>query len=221
MAMKGLIFDMDGTLLDSMYYWRRWGDMFCEHFGFPKWEALNEIIQDLPLRQIRDRVNEHFGLSYTEEDFEEVLYAVMRPLYRSRVRPKPGILAFLQAAKAKGLQLCVATATRLDAAMIGLEACGLAPYLDFVLTVPQVGRGKEFPDIYQACVRRMGLRQEETVVFEDAGYCVDTLKRAGFSVVGVEDAYTPPAEWAHIAALCDRTVGDYRALLADGFLEGK
>ena len=214
MTIKGMIFDMDGTLLDSMGYWRTLGDIFCDHFHIPREEGLNERLDDnLPLEPVWQSLNSRYGFSFDDASFTEAFYAAIEPVYARKVEPKPGVPEFLREMKARGLRLCVATATRHSTAVMALEKTGLLPLLDFVLSVPEVGRGKKYPDIYLECTRRMGLQKDEVVVFEDALHCVKTLKQAGFFTVGVADAHTPAAEWEELAALCDRPIGDYRELL--------
>ena len=214
MTIKGIIFDMDGTLLDSMGYWRTLGDIFCDHFHIPREKGLNERLSDgLPLEPVWQSLNRRYGFSFDDTSFTEAFYAAIEPVYARKVEPKPGVPEFLREMKTRGLRLCVATATRYSTAVMALEKTGLLPLLDFVLSVPEVGRGKKYPDIYLECTRRMGLQKEEVIVFEDALHCVKTLKRAGFFTVGVADAYTPAAEWEELAALCDHPIGDYRELL--------
>lgn len=215
MAVKGLIFDMDGTLTDSMGYWRALRRKMCEHIGVPITEELAAMVDgDADWGEVRDYLRRNHGLFEEEMDFWNICYELMSGFYRDEVEPVAGAVEFLHKMKKEGLKLGVATATPRNVAALALERTGILPLLDGFVSTKDVGCEKIRPDVYIACAEQMGITEkDELVIFEDAYYCVNTLKKHGFTVVGIHDRFTPDTEWEMLAPLCDRLIEDYRELL--------
>ena len=215
MDCKGIIFDMDGTLLDSMGFWRKIGSITLAHLGqTPREPDFDRRVYRSSAEEIA-RIYAEYGIRFSSRsDYVEAYYAAVRPCYE-QVKPLPGVLEFLEKMKAAGVRMCVATATRSDIAVPALERLGMMRYFEFLLYCDDVGAGKDKPDIYLESARRMGLAVEETVVFEDSLYCVRTAKGAGFRVVGVLDPTAEQEEIDGMKALSDRFIEGYGALLED------
>ncbi len=208
---RGFLFDMDGTLLDSMGGWRTLRQRICRKQGLPEQLGLDAGSLDGLRVELAKR-----GMTWTDEAFAELFYGIMEEEIYQNCGLKPGIRSFLEAARERGIPMGVVTATRSATALKALQQAGIGDFFSFLLAVPEFGVDKTKPDIYEAGVAQLGLAPEEVLVFEDALYCVRTLHTAGFAVVGVEDGVTTPEEWAEIQSLAGRTISDYRALLADG-----
>lgn len=117
----------------------------------------------------------------------EAAYDRMREHYRSDIMLKDGAVEFLEKAKAVGIKMCIASATRRDVSEPFLQRTGLMDFMEFYIDCPEVGKYKEYPDIYFAAARRLGAEISECAVFEDAEYCARTSHAAGFFTVGVQD----------------------------------
>lgn len=215
MAVRGLIFDMDGTLTDSMGAWRGLRRVLCEHIGVPITDELAAMVDgDADWGEVRNYLRKNHGLFEVEMDFWNLCYELMGDFYRNEVEPVAGALEFLRAMKDRGMKLGVATATPRHVAALALERTGILPLLDGFISTKDVGHEKVRPDVYTACAEQMGITDKaELVIFEDAFYCVNTLKKHGFTVVGVHDRFTPDTEWEALAPLCDRLIEDYRELI--------
>ena len=167
MAVKGLIFDMDGTLIDSMGYWRDLRRIVCEKSGVPVEGELAAMVDgDADWGEVRNYLWKHYGLYEDEMDFWQVCYGFMAELYAAKVEPMPGLMEFLHAMEEKGYLLGVATATPRDVAAIALEHTGILPLIDGFVSTKDVGVEKVKPTVYLECARQMGnLKKEEVVIF--------------------------------------------------------
>lgn len=214
MNCKGIIFDMDGTLIDSMGMWRGLATIFLADNGLaPKEAGLDEKVYRMTVPEMRRFFEEEYGLRYdTLTDFREAYYHAVDYYYRTTILPRPGVLAFLQKVRDVGIRMCVATATRTQSAMLALERLGFLDYMEFVLCCDDVGAEKDQPDIYLEAARRMGCAVSECVVFEDALYCVRTAKKAGFRTVGIYEK-SAPWEAERIREACDLYIAGYEDLL--------
>lgn len=152
---KFYIFDLDGTLCDSMEYWRE------ETAMIKNWSDRKAL---------------------------EPCYRRMREHYRSDVGIKDGVMEFIQAAGRQGVRMCIASATQRELSQPFLEKTGLMDYMEFYIDCDEIHAYKERPDIYLKAAERLGADISECVVFEDAEYCINTARSAGFYVVGVYDA---------------------------------
>ena len=210
---RGAIFDLDGTLLDSMRYWRRVGEDYLLRVGIQPPENLEELLQPLGFRESA-RLFQGFGVPGTEEEIMAGIMEMMEERYRCSLPLKEGAEQLLRRLKAQGLRLCIATATKAPLPQLALERLGLADAVEFVLTCDEAGRGKDFPDIYLQCARRLGLPPQEIWVFEDSLHCVRTARHAGFPVIGVFDEDSA-GNWEKIKERSSGWVLSLRELLRD------
>jgi len=159
-----------------------------------------------------------FGLDGTPEQIAAEVNGLMERHYRADVPLKPGVPEYLEALRARGVRMCVASATTEPLVRACLERLGAAEYFQFMLSCETVGVGKNHPDVYLEAARRLGGTPGETAVYEDAVFAARTAKQAGFYLMGIYDECSE-AEWPELSALADETVEDYSE--AAGKLSGK
>lgn len=188
---KGAIFDMDGTLLDSMPAWRSIASRYVKSLGMIPQKGLDERIRHKSMAEAAEYINLHHKLQKTPEQIQNGVIDAMAQFYENEVVCKPGIEKFLHQLKERGVKLCIATATDRPLVKLALERTNIIHYFDAIFTCSEVGKGKAAPDIYEQALAFLGTRREETYVFEDASYAVATAQRAGFPVVAIYDKYEP------------------------------
>ena len=203
------IFDMDGTLVDSMAYWQRLGREYLASRGVT--EGVDEVLERIKAMTMAESSAlfiKTFGLPGTPESVAAEMNAVMDEHYRSDIPLKPGASAYLAALKARGTKMCVATATPEPLARACLQRLGVLEDFEFLLSCDAVGAGKDRPDVFLEAARRLGAAPAETAAFEDALFALRTAKAAGFYTVGVWDA-SGDGQWNEVTALADETVRDW------------
>ena len=211
MRLQSAIFDMDGTLLDSMHTWRYLARNTLLALGKQPREDLEAHLRNRDLRTGAAYCVEAYGLDCSEAELMELLNARIWDFYSNHVQAKPGVERFLSFLKMEGVWMYVATATDRKMAEAGLRHTGLDRYFRGMLTCAEVGKWKEDPEIYERALRRLRSTKKDTVVFEDALYALQTAKNAGFRVAGVYDPIYQEDQPA-IQALADYYIPSFEDL---------
>lgn len=207
------IFDFDGTVSDSQWFWRRLIPQTLLERGIPVTEDDFAHCKFMP--SVADRwqyLKEKFGLS--EEDvpsFEEKM-ACLENYYRTANRFKPGALEYLKSLKAQGKTLALFSATRGASLRIGAECLGVTEIFDYIFSAAEIGVGKGDPESYRYCLREMGAEPENCVMVEDALYSMKTAKSLGMTVYAVSESCFEPMK-DEIVALADKYCDDFRELM--------
>ena len=204
------IFDMDGTLVDSMIYWKCLATEFLERKGVQEISpAVLERIKPMTMTESAALFIEEYGLSGTAESIAAEMNAMMDEHYRRDIPLKPGVTVYLEALQRKGVAMCVASATAEELMDACLSRLGVAHYFSFLLSCETVGIGKNRPDVYWESAKRLGAESAEIAVYEDALYAAETAKNAGFYTVAVRDDSNQP-HWENLTALADEAILDWQ-----------
>ena len=139
------------------------------------------------------------------------VYDMMYKFYSTVIDIKPHVIEFLNKLKNEGIKCAIATATPRREASTVLDRLGLSEYFEFILTTEEVGKGKEYPDIFDKSLEILGSTKENTFVFEDALYSIKTLKANGYKVCGIEDYCERNKD--KVKELCDVYIETYKELL--------
>ena len=167
---KGAIFDMDGTLLDSMPVWKRLTQRYLAQFDVHITDADYAVCEGFSQPQVAEYFLKRYpNLPLTQQQMLDGMDEMITSRYETIARPKDGVIDFLEGLRARGVKM---------------------KYFEFMLTIEDVGVPKYEPDIYLEAAKRLGLTAEECMVFEDAPYAGVTAKKAGFALCGMaEPAY--------------------------------
>ncbi len=182
-----VIFDLDGTLLDSMFVWKDAGALFLCKKGIQAPNNLSEQLKAMSLSQSAHYLKNHFQLALSIPEIMEGIKGVVEKQYVEEVQLKPFVREYLQRLKTCHIRMCIVTASEYGHVEAALKRLRVWHYFDFILTCSDVGYGKDKPIIFQRAAEKWGVTIQEVIVFEDALYAVKTAKVAGFFTVGVYD----------------------------------
>ena len=209
MQHKYCIFDMDGTLVDSMGHWKNLEREFLLSKQVDEdVDEVLKVIQHMTIPAAMEYFIGRFGFEGTVESLTEEFNALMAAHYASDVEVKPGVPAYLEKLRENGVKMCIASATSVPLVTICLERLGLAQYFEFLLSCVDVNASKDKPDVFLEAARRLGGTPAETAVFEDSLVASTTAKAAGFYVMGIYDKYSEH-NWPAIQELADELIVDW------------
>ena len=188
MPFKAAIFDLDGTLVDSMGVWEEVDRVFLERRGFTMDPSYSQALKTMRFEEAAYYTIERYALKESPEAIMAEWDEMARSAYETEVKCKSGVKRYLQQLKAKGIKLAVASVSTLPMVMAALKGNGIEHLFEVVVDVAQVVHGKDEPDLYYLAAEKLQLPPEECMVFEDALLGVRTAKKAGFKACGVWDA---------------------------------
>lgn len=193
MKIKGAIFDMDGTLVDSLMFWdwlwEQIGERYMGDKTFRPCEEVNKAVRTMIYTDAMEYFRSYYNIPETKEAFFAFANNGTADFYINEVKTKTGAVELLEYLKAKGIKICLASATQMSEIKIALKSLDLEKYFDGVLSCADIGIGKDRPDIYIMARDLLGAPEGELCVFEDSFVALETAKKAGFQTVGIYDKY--------------------------------
>jgi len=215
MKIKAAIFDMDGTLVDSLMLWDvLWSSFGEQYLQDPKFAPAPEDdkkVRTLTLKDAMELIHRNYGLGESGSELLSQANRMMLDFYANRVEMKPGALEFLQHLKKNGVKMCIATATAPELVSVAMEHCGLYEYFPKVFSCSDIGKGKDQPDIFLQAAAWLGEQPEDTWLFEDSLTAIETAKQIGMPVIGIYDQYNFGQD--RIEALAETYIGPQETLL--------
>lgn len=184
---KGVIFDFDGTLADSLGVWESIDVKFMKKRGLEVPQGYVDKISVMNFSQAAAYTIELLGLDETPEEVISEWQELAEAEYRTNVFFKDNAKEFVTLLKARGIKTAVATASEMELVMPALENNGAADLFDAFAVTGEVKRGKGFPDVYDLARERLGLEVCDCVVFEDIAAAVKGAKDGGYKTVAVFD----------------------------------
>jgi len=212
---KGVIFDIDGVILDSMSIWEEAGKIFLSKQGIQPDPELSKAMESMSMSEGAEYLKKKYRLDLHEEDIINGVNQTIEGFYAEQVQLKEGVEIFLKGMRQHGIKMVAATSCDrqvFERALVRLQVIG---YFGRIFTSTEVGAGKSKPDIYLAAAEYMGTLPGDTWVFEDALYAIKTAKGAGFRTVGVYDA-SGRSDWDEIKKVSDiylNKLDDFHAFL--------
>ena len=211
--MKYIIFDLDGTLIDSMPVWRGTGSGFLNNHNFPVPENLMEVVKTQTIWQTAEWFRTELGVPMEAEDIVNEIVESVVEAYRHTIPLKDGAMEYLEKMKNEGVEMCILTASEADYILPALDRLDIRKYFSHVLTCTELGEYKNNGKAYLKTMELMGGTLEETVVFEDAYYAVKGAKSVGFPVYAVLDEVVREDDIDKIKETADHYFHSYKELL--------
>ncbi|HIV42497.1 MAG TPA: HAD family phosphatase [Candidatus Mediterraneibacter guildfordensis] len=184
---RGVIFDVDGVLLNSMPVWENLGEIYLERLGIEAEKGLGETLFAMSLEEGADYLIENYGLKQTPGEIIAGLNREVQDFYGRKVPLKEGVRRYLEEFRDRKIPMAIATSGDRANAEAALKRLKVLSYFRAVFTCSEIGSSKSHPDIYYAAALQLDADPSDTWVFEDALHAIRTAKKAGFRTAGVYD----------------------------------
>ena len=187
---EAVIFDVDGTMADSMWMWKRIDKEYLERFGIPLPDTLQADIEGWSFYETAAYFKERFHLEDSVEKIMADWNEMAWEKYEREVPLKPGVRDFMKLCKSRGIKMGIATSNSRELLERVERIHGLTEYVSCIRTGSEVQKGKPAPDIYLAVAEELQVAPEKCLVFEDLAAGIMAGKNAGMKVCAVQDAYS-------------------------------
>lgn len=212
--MKAAIFDLDGTLLDSMWVWEDLVDDYLSGMSIKSPEGMRDVLKKLSLLEGCHYLKDILNLEKSAEDINEDMERILESYYRDKLLLKPYVFETLESFKNRGVKMILATAT--DDALVAqtFSRIPVGHYFSFIQTSNALGIGKKDPRFFQIAIERLDEKPEDIWVFEDALHCMISAKKCNLKVVALKDDSNKD-DWDEIVKVADITIDDLFCLDID------
>lgn len=207
-----VIFDLDGTLVDSMWMWRQIDIEFLGERGIALPEDLQQKIEGMSFRETAVYMQERFQLKETVEELMDIWNKMAFEKYKNEVPLKRGIQKFLEHLKACQIKMGIATSNSPLLVETVLKAQGIFEYFDSIHTANEVEKGKPAPDIYLLVAKDLGVEPEKCLIFEDIVQGIMAGKNAGMTTCAIYDDYSKDDD-ENKRATADYYIEDYEQII--------
>lgn len=207
-----LIFDMDGTLIDSNGIWRTVDERFLSRRGIPYTQAYYEGVAHTAFSKAAIFTKEFCHLEESTDEIKAEWLELAGDMYATSVPVKPDVIAYLEKCRAAGERMIVLTSSVPVHCRTALTHLGLLPFFERVLITEELGLDKRDPACFQRAAAIMGVKENACMVYDDSVASCRAAKAAGMQVTGVYDAFFHGA-WEDMEAVCDRTIRGFGELL--------
>ncbi len=214
----GVLLHGAGRLIDSLGGCRELAEERARRAGAALAPADIELINTLTIPESGRYFHERFGLGSSSEEVVGMMNDFILGYYRDRAEARLGVMDFIDALAQRGVAMTVASSSPQAYLQAGLKRTGIAPYMDAIVSVDDVGKPKREPDVYDHARAIMGTSLAATWGFEDSIYAVRTLVRANYGVVGVYDR-DDSGTWDQLEAEASFAIRSFEDLSADAFIE--
>lgn len=211
---KAAIFDLDGTLVDSMWLWDKIDTTYLRGLGVDKPSDLKKEITHLSFDKTAEYFKKRFNIPDSIEKILETWYKMSYDEYTNNIKLKPGAKEFLQYLHNKGIKIGLATSNSMVLVETCLKSNNISNLFHKITLTSEVSRDKSYPDVYLLAAERLSVNPKDCIVFEDILPAIYGAKSAGMKVIAVNDEpYTPLDDKTKIIEEADFYIKDYNELL--------
>lgn len=209
---KAAIFDLDGTLVDSMWIWGKIDIDYLNKHNIPMPNDLRGNIEHMSFKEVAIYFKNRFELPYSIEEIQTQWLEMAVDGYINSIPLKEGVKEFLQFLKDSNIKIGLATSNRRELIDACFTSHDMDKYFSCITTTDEVPRGKDSPDVYLLCAERLEVAPKDCIVFEDILPAVKSAKNAGMKVVAIYDEFSKKAE-KEIKDVADKYIHSYNELL--------
>lgn len=184
---KGAIFDVDGTLLDSMFIWDELGSRYLESLKLVPEENLSDILFPMTLEESSSYLKKRYKILKSEEEIRDEIVSILKEFYIYEVKLKSGAISCLEMLKEHHIPMVITTIGDVELIQSALSRLGIDSYFQEILTCEQYHTTKHTSLIYQKACECLNLPCSNVIVFEDVLHAIISAKEAGCYVVAMED----------------------------------
>ena len=193
MKIKAAIFDMDGTLIDSLMIWdviwSTFGEKYLNDKSFTPAAEDDKKVRTMTLTDAMNLIYNNYKLGESGEELLKCVNDIMINFYANSVELKDGVKEFLAHCKNEGVKMCIASATAPELINIALKHCGIEEYFMKVFSCADIGKGKDQPDIFLQAAEFLGTEITETWMFEDSLTAIETATKLSMPTVAIYDKF--------------------------------
>lgn len=209
---KAVIFDLDGTLVDSMWIWKSVDIDFFGERGVELPDDLQGALDGMSFRETAAYMKNRFGFVETVDELMVIWNEMAHKKYQYEAPLKEGVLEFLKALKEKDIKVGIASSNSEFLVRTVLESHGVLEYFDSIHTANEVEKGKPAPDIYLLVAKDLQVKPEHCLIFEDIVHGIMAGKNAGMKTCAIYDHYSKEDDEKK-QELADYYITDYKELL--------
>lgn len=203
---KGIVFDLDGTLLDSMDVWRKVDDHFLEKRGIPVPDDYQEAMLTMHFIEAAKYTIQRFKLDENKEDIVQEWMHDAAVMYENEVQLKFGAQQLIEILKQKKYKLAIVTSCHPNLYRPCLKRHGLLDYFDIIIEADTLNLSKSNPKIYDYLLDKMQLHADECIFFDDVYPALKAAYSIGINVVAIKDkrSYDP-----RVSTICNYIIEDF------------
>lgn len=213
--MEGVIFDLDGTLIDSMYIWETLAYDYLTPLGYKVSRDIYLELRNMSLTESSEYLRKKYNVDKTGVEIEQGMKNLLYDCYENVFELRLGVMDLLDDLKSRGVDICIATVTDEKLVRPLLKRLNISDYFEFIQTERNSNISKTEPRFYDFALEKLGKSKEDVWVFEDALYAIKSAKKAGFKVLGIRDESNKD-QLDEIKAISDIYIENFSDLEVDG-----
>jgi HAD superfamily hydrolase (TIGR01509 family) len=208
---RNYIFDLDGTLIDSMSAWDNIGAKFLLSIGIDPPENIDEIYRTMSFEESAEYFRKNLGMKLTTKEMIDKVVSMVAKKYEDEIPLKPHAYDFLEKSYKSGIKMTLLTASEMVYVLPCVKRLKIDNFFEDILTCTQLGMSKSNEHIYEYAAEKMNYKKNATIVFEDAPHAAKSAKKAGFFTVGIYDKSADKFK-DEMEIICDIYTDDFSKL---------